>query len=204
MSIDITGICKSFTRAQVGMFWSNTSDKKREDLLENKLFLEIMRSIWMPRNLKVFLIFPEFVALNQTSRSGDTFVSLTVCLCTNICFLKQNRKLKNTQFQRGRSVTAEVLHQSSARAWLFCYRRKLSNQRTEAGLNWALHFQMDPLSCYCSSDPNIWNVSLLYLCTNDHLWSGTGAAPLCSSVSPPSASTCLVCFQRSSSPFAPS
>ncbi|XP_078802327.1 uncharacterized protein LOC144991933 isoform X2 [Oryzias latipes] len=52
-------------------------------------------------------------------------------------------------------------------------------------------------SCFKACDPNIRNADVLYLHDNDNqnLWNGT--APICSSVSPPSPSSCLVCFQDS-------
>ncbi|XP_020558237.1 uncharacterized protein LOC101166864 isoform X2 [Oryzias latipes] len=52
-------------------------------------------------------------------------------------------------------------------------------------------------SCFKACDPNIRNADVLYLRDNDNqnLWNGT--APICSSVSQPAPSRCLVCFQDS-------
>ncbi|XP_078802284.1 uncharacterized protein LOC144991926 isoform X2 [Oryzias latipes] len=52
-------------------------------------------------------------------------------------------------------------------------------------------------SCFKAFDPNITRADGLFLHSNNNhnLWNGT--APLCSSVSPPAPSKCLVCFQDS-------
>ncbi|XP_044218076.1 uncharacterized protein LOC122989328 isoform X2 [Thunnus albacares] len=54
------------------------------------------------------------------------------------------------------------------------------------------------LSCLRATDPNITNVIKLYddESHSGHLWFGNSALPDCSSTSPPSPSSCVVCLQQ--------
>ncbi|XP_062280761.1 uncharacterized protein LOC133985181 isoform X2 [Scomber scombrus] len=54
------------------------------------------------------------------------------------------------------------------------------------------------LSCHCATDPIIRVVDVLYDYNNDddNLWMSNGSLPFCSSTSPPSASSCVVCVRQ--------
>ncbi|CAK6982322.1 uncharacterized protein LOC128362339 [Scomber scombrus] len=54
------------------------------------------------------------------------------------------------------------------------------------------------LSCHRASDPIITDVDVLYDYNNDddNLWMSNGSLPFCSSTSPPSASSCVVCVKQ--------